>query len=57
MHLRAARDGVLVNLDNLTPGKQQAWLDQQPQPKTKEQSRQIKRVKRLIELSKDEESE
>lgn len=57
MHRRAEYDGILVSLDSLTPGKQKQWLQSQPQPKTKEQAAAIKRAKRLIRLSKDEEAE
>jgi hypothetical protein len=46
-----------VDFNSLTPGKQQQWLVSQPAPKTKEEVRQHKRVKRLIRLSKDEENE
>jgi hypothetical protein len=57
MHLRAERNGILTSLDTLTPGLQQQWLEQQPQPKTREEAQAIKRVKRLIKLSRDEEKE
>lgn len=57
MHLRAQRNGILTSLENLTAGKQQQWLEQQPQPKTKEEAQAIKRVRRLIKLSRDEENE
>lgn len=42
---------------NLTPGKQQTWLQAQPPPKTREESEAQKRVRRLIKLSQDEENE
>jgi hypothetical protein len=57
MHLRAERNGILVSLESLTPGIQQQWLESQPPPKTKEEARERKRVKRLIKLSRDEEKE
>jgi hypothetical protein len=47
----------LVSLEALTIGKQQQWLESQPEPKTKEETQEHKRVKRLIKLSRDEESE
>lgn len=57
MHKRAEYNGILTNWDTLTPGKQQQWLEQQPPATTKEESQERKRVKRLIRLSKEEESE
>ncbi len=48
---------MTINYQALTPGKQQAWLQAQPPPTTKEQAAAIKRVKRLIFLSKEEETE
>jgi hypothetical protein len=57
MHIRASYNGILVSLETLTPGKQQQWLDSQPTPKTKEEAVTQKRVKRLIRLAKDEETE
>jgi hypothetical protein len=57
MHRRAEYSGILVTLDSLTPGKQQQWLEQQPPAKTREEAQERKRVKRLIRLSKEEESE
>lgn len=57
MHLRAERNGLLVSCERLTPGIQQRWLESQPQPKTKEEALRVRRVKRLIRLSKDEEKE
>jgi hypothetical protein len=57
MQMRAAYSGILTNWDTLTPGKQQQWLQSQPPPKTKEEAQERKRVKRLIRLSKEEESE
>jgi hypothetical protein len=57
MHKRAEYSGILVSLDALTIGKQQQWLDSQPEPKTKEETQQRKRVRRLIKLAKDEENE
>jgi len=47
----------LVSLDALNIGKQQQWLDSQPEPKSKEETQERKRVKRLIKLAKDEENE
>ncbi len=46
-----------VDFNSLTPGKQQQWLALQPVPKTKEEVREEKRVRRLIRLGKDEENE
>ncbi len=57
MHKRAEYSGILVSLDALTIGKQQQWLESQPEPKTKEKTQERKRVRRLIKLAKDEESE
>ncbi len=57
MHLRAERNGLLVSLESLTPGIQQRWLESQPPPLTKEEAAAIKRTKRLIRLSRDEEKE
>jgi hypothetical protein len=57
MHKRAEYSGILISLDSLTIGKQQQWLENQPEPKTKEETQERKRVKRLIKLSRDEESE
>jgi hypothetical protein len=47
----------LVSLDALTIGKQQQWLENQPEPKTKSEIQEQKRGKRLIKLSREEESE
>lgn len=57
MHKRAELNGLLVSLDTLTPGKQQKWLNSQPEPQTKTDVSEQKRVQRLIILSKDEEKE
>ncbi len=57
MHKRAEYSGILVSLDALTIGKQQQWLENQPEPKTKSETQERKWVKRLIKLAKDEESE
>jgi hypothetical protein len=57
MHKRAEYSGILVSLESLTLGKQQQWLSSQPEAKTKEETQERKRVKRLIKLSRDEESE
>jgi hypothetical protein len=57
MHKRAELNGILVSLESLTPGKQQQWLQSQPPPRTPEQVQQQKDVKRLIRLSREEESE
>ncbi|HEY9606471.1 MAG TPA: hypothetical protein V6C85_32985 [Allocoleopsis sp.] len=57
MQIRASYNGILVSLETLTPGKQQQWLDSQSTPKTKEEAVTQKRVKRLIRLAKDEETE
>jgi hypothetical protein len=57
MHKRSEYNGILVNLDSLTPGKQQRWLEAQPSPETPQQLAQQKRVRQLIRLAKDEESE
>ncbi len=57
MHKRAEYSGILISLDSLTIGKQQQWLENQPEPKTKSEIQERKRVKRLIKLSRDEENE
>jgi hypothetical protein len=57
MHKRAEYSSILISLENLTPGKQQQWLESQPPPQTKTQTQEQKRVRRLIKLSKDEEAE
>jgi hypothetical protein len=57
MHKIAEYSGILVSLDALTIGKQQQWLENQPEPKTQSEIQEQKRVKRLIKLSRDEESE
>jgi hypothetical protein len=57
MHKRAEYSGILVSLDALTIGKQQQWLENQPEPKTKSEIQERKRVRRLIKLAKDEENE
>ncbi|HEY9602594.1 MAG TPA: hypothetical protein V6C85_13345 [Allocoleopsis sp.] len=58
MHKRAEYNGILVSLEALTIGKQQQWLENhQPEPKTKSEIQERKRVKRLIKLSRDEENE
>jgi hypothetical protein len=57
MHKRAEYNGILVSLETLSIGKQQQWLESQPEPKTKSETQERKRVKRLIKLSRDEESE
>jgi hypothetical protein len=57
MHKRAELNGLLVNLTNLTLGRQQQWLESQSPPNTPEEAQQQRRVRRLIFLSKEEESE
>jgi hypothetical protein len=57
MHKRAEYSGILISLDSLTIGKQQQWLENQPEPKTKSEIQERKRVRRLIKLAKDEENE
>ncbi len=57
MHKRAEYSGILISLDSLTIGKQQQWLENQPEPKTKSEIQERKRVRRLIKLAKDEEKE
>lgn len=56
-HKRAELSGILTNLDTLTVGKQQQWLNSQPAPQTRKEATEQKRVRRLIRLSKDEEAE
>jgi hypothetical protein len=41
MHKRAEYNGILVSLDALTIGKQQQWLDSQPEPRTKSETQQL----------------
>ena len=53
MHKRAEYSGILVSLESLTPGQLQQWLEANKDGDSKE----IKRVKRLIKLSKEEEAE
>lgn len=57
MHKRAEYSGILVSLDTLTLGKQQQWLDSQPEPKKQSEIRERKEVMRLIKLAKNEEKE
>jgi hypothetical protein len=57
MQIYASYSGIFITLESLTPGKQQQWLESQPQPKTKEEAQERRRVKRLIRLSRDEENE
>jgi hypothetical protein len=57
MHKRAEYNGILTSLESLTVGKQQQWLSSQPTLKTKQEVQQQKRVRRLIRLAKDEETE
>lgn len=57
MHKRAEYSGILVSLDTLTLGKQQQWLDSQPEQKKQSEIQERKRVRRLIKLAKDEEKE
>jgi hypothetical protein len=35
MHKRAEYSGILISLENLTPGKQRQWLESQPEAKTR----------------------
>jgi hypothetical protein len=53
MHKRAEFNGILVSLESLTTGKLEAWLKENPQADVK----QVKQVKRRIQLSREEESE
>lgn len=55
MHLRASYQGILtqVTYQDLTPGK----LEQQLKDNPPADSKDVKKVKRLIRLAKDEESE
>jgi hypothetical protein len=57
MQKRAEYSGILVSLDTLTLGKQQQWLDSQPEPKKQSEIRERKGVMRLIKLAKNEEKE
>jgi hypothetical protein len=57
MHKRAEYNGILISLDALTIGKQQQWIENQPEPKTQSEIQERKRVIRLIKLAKDEENE
>jgi hypothetical protein len=41
-----------ITYSNLTTGKLQAWVEQQP-----EQTKQVKRAKRTIRISQEEENE
>jgi hypothetical protein len=53
MHKRAELNGILVSLENLTTGKLEAWLEENPQANPKE----VKQVKKRIRLSREEEQE
>jgi hypothetical protein len=53
MHKRAELNGILVSLENLTPGKLERWVEENPQANPKE----VKQVKRRIRLIKEEEQE
>lgn len=53
MHKRAEYSGILVSLESLTHGKLQQLIESNKDG----DSREIKRVKRLIRLSKDEEND
>jgi hypothetical protein len=53
MHRRAEYDGILVSLESLTPGKLERWVEENPQANPKE----VKKVRRRIRLSKEEEAE
>lgn len=57
MHKRAEYNDILISLDALTIGKQQQWIENQPEPKTQSEIKEPKRVIRLIKLAKDEENE
>jgi hypothetical protein len=57
MHKRAEYNGILISLDALTIGKQQQWIENQPEPKNQSEIQERKRVIRLIKLAKDEENE
>jgi|GEM_PF-4041429 hypothetical protein len=47
----------MINGTNLTANRLQEWINTQPQPTTKAESHALKKAKRLINLSKDEEKE
>ena len=55
MHLRAQYQDLLapITYQNLTPGKLEQWVEENPQADVK----QVKQVKRRIRLSREEESE
>jgi hypothetical protein len=53
MHKRAELNGILVSIENLTPGKLERWLEENPQANPK----QVKQVKKRIRLSREEEQE
>lgn len=55
MHLRAEYQGILapITYQDLTPGKLEQQLKENPPADSKE----VKKIKRLIRLSKDEENE
>jgi hypothetical protein len=55
MHLRAEYQGILtpIKYRDLTPGKLEEQLQKNPPADSKE----VKKVKRLIRLAKDEEAE
>jgi hypothetical protein len=55
MHLRAQYQNLLASItyQDLTPGRLEQWVEQNPQANPKE----VKQVKRRIRLIKEEESE
>jgi hypothetical protein len=55
MHLRAQYQDLLapITYQDLTPGRLEQWVEQNPQANPKE----VKQVKRRIRLSREEESE
>lgn len=47
----------LVTYESLTPGQQLKWLESQSEPQTREEAKAQRKARRLVELSRDEESE
>jgi hypothetical protein len=53
MHKRAEFNGILVSLENLTTGKLERWVEENPQANPKE----VKQAKKRIRLSREEDQE
>jgi hypothetical protein len=51
MHKKAEYSGILVSLDALTIGKQQQWLENQPEPKTKSETQELSTSEAAYQIS------